>query len=74
MECNCKSLEIVLAVVVFIAAVWPGLIGDMASRWVVAVAAVILVVHALLCRMCVCCICTMCRKKMNFKEHKKARK
>lgn len=74
MECNCKSLEIVLAVVIFIVSVWPELLGEMASRWVMAISAFILVAHALMCRLCACGVCTMCREKMNYQGRKKIRR
>ena len=51
MGCNCKWLEIIVAIVVFALAVWPGILGT-ASKWVVAIAAIILFIHALMCKNC----------------------
>ena len=55
MGCNCKWMEIVIAVVVFVVVVWPNLFGATASMWIAAIAAVVLFVHALLCKNCGAC-------------------
>ena len=50
--CNCKWLEIIVAVVVFVMVMWPALLGSDVSKWVAAIAAVILLIHALMCKNC----------------------
>ncbi len=55
MGCNCKWTEIVFGVVIFVLAVWPQLFGAMVSKWVVGIAAVLLVFHALTCKNCGAC-------------------
>jgi len=52
MGCNCKWLEIIVALVVFVVVVWPGLLGTVVSMWLAAVAAIVLLVHALMCPNC----------------------
>jgi len=50
MEYNCQWTEIILAILVIIFALWPGLIGAVYSKWIVVIAAVVLVIHALGCK------------------------
>lgn len=52
---NCKWTEIVLAVVILIVTIWPGLIGSTASWWITLVAAALLLIHALSCKNCGAC-------------------
>lgn len=52
MGCNCKVTEIVLGIVVLIFALWPDWIGAMASKWIVGIAAVLLILHAATCKNC----------------------
>lgn len=48
MRCNCRWTEGVLAAVIIVFAVWPTLIfSATVSKWIVVVAAAILLVHAL---------------------------
>ena len=51
MGCNCKWLEIIVAIVVFVLALWP-LFGTMVSKWIVAIVAIVLFLHALMCKNC----------------------
>ena len=51
MGCNCKWTEIIVAIIIFIAVIWPALLGS-ASKWIAAIAAIILFVHALMCKNC----------------------
>jgi len=55
MNCNCKWLEVIMAVVVFVVAVWPGILGSVVSTWVIGVAMVLLFLHALKCKNCGTC-------------------
>lgn len=55
MNCNCKWLEIVVAIIIFIVAVWPCILGITGSKWVVAIAALVLLIHGLTCRNCSMC-------------------
>ena len=55
MGCNCKWCEIIVAAVIFIVVVWPGILGAGASMWVAAIAAVLLLLHALKCKYCGAC-------------------
>jgi len=48
--CNCKATEIILAIVILVFAIWPTqIISAVASRWVVIVATVLLLIHAFGC-------------------------
>jgi len=49
MGCNCKWLEIVIAVVILVVTIWPGIIGATGSWWVTIIAAALLLIHALKC-------------------------
>jgi len=55
MGCNCKWTEIIIAIVIFVMVVWPGLLGSSVSNWVVAIAAIALFLHALMCKNCGAC-------------------
>ena len=51
-NCNCRSTETVLGIVILIVIFWPALLGAIASKWIVIVAAVLLVLHAWSCKNC----------------------
>jgi len=52
--CNCRWTEIVIAVIIFVLAISPDLLGIDWSLKLVAVAAIALVIHAFLCDNCGC--------------------
>ncbi|MCA9485981.1 MAG: hypothetical protein KC506_04005 [Nanoarchaeota archaeon] len=56
MNCNCKWFEVIVAIVVFVLALWPALLGMEVSKWVIVVAAVVLFVHAFMCKNCGSCM------------------
>jgi len=43
---GCNKAQVILAIVVLILALWPNLIGAVASKWVIVVAAILIVVSA----------------------------
>jgi hypothetical protein len=51
MGCNCKWTEIVLAIVILVFVFWV----TTASQWIVAIAAILLLIHALMCKNCAMC-------------------
>jgi type IV secretory pathway TrbL component len=51
MCCNCKWTEIILAVVILIFAFWQ----TVASKWIIVIAAIVLLLHALMCKNCANC-------------------
>lgn len=55
MNCKCYWLESVVAIVVFVLALWPGILGAMASKWILVIAAVVLFLHAWGCKRCKNC-------------------
>ncbi len=73
MEYNCKWVEAVLAVVVLVFAFWPSQILSVAtSRWIVIVAAALLLVHSLSCKKCGgLCYGTTCEPDVKEKPKQK---
>lgn len=66
MNCKCNWVESILALIIIIFAY----MGSPSSRWVIIVAAVILLLHALMCKKC-----KMCEEPMMMeKSHKKGRR
>lgn len=51
---NCKWTHGVLGLAILVVTLWPNLIGAMASKWVVIIAALIVLVHACACKNCSC--------------------
>ena len=51
MECNCKTCQLILGIVILVFAFW----WRDWSQWIIAIAAVILILHALLCKRCDMC-------------------
>jgi len=69
MGCNCKWTEIVIALVVFVMVIWPGLLGMQVSKWVAAIAAIALFLHALMCKNCGGCVsCSVGSSEMKKEE------
>ena len=57
-NCNCKWTEIVLALVILVFAMWPTLVfSAMASKWIVVIAALVLLLHGLFHHKCSCDNC-----------------
>jgi len=53
MNCNCKWVELVLAVVILVFTIWPSqILSAGISWWLVVIAAVLLIVHSLFCSKC----------------------
>ncbi len=48
MKCNCSLGNLVLGIIILVLALWPGLIGAMASQWVIVIAAALLIIHSLI--------------------------
>ncbi len=53
--CNCKYTELVTGIVVLVLALWPNMISANVSKWIIVVAAVVLIVHSLGCKNMSCC-------------------
>ena len=53
MECNCKWTEVVLAIIVIVFSV---LVSTSWSKWIVFIAAVVLLFHAFGCKNCATCM------------------
>ncbi len=54
-NCNCKWAETIFGVVILVVSIWPGIFGTSATRWIVIVAAALLVLHAWKCGNCGTC-------------------
>ncbi|MEK6889059.1 MAG: hypothetical protein AABW80_03035 [Nanoarchaeota archaeon] len=64
MGCNCKVTEAVIAIVIIVFALWSGLSW---AKWIVVIAAVLLLIHS--------CACKSCATSMNgMASSKKKRK
>ncbi len=47
MKCNCSVGNIVLGIIILVLALWPSLLGDMISKWIVVIASILLIIHEL---------------------------
>ena len=52
MGCNCKVFETVLGIVLLIVAIWPNLLTEGISNWIIIIGAVLLIIHACMCKNC----------------------
>ena len=52
MGCNCRVCEAVLAVVILVFTFWNSFA---AAKWIVAIAAVLLLIHSIWCQNCASC-------------------
>ena len=53
MECNCKMTDSILGIVILVFAIWPTQIfSAMVSKWIIIVAAILLLIHAYKCNTC----------------------
>jgi len=52
MGCNCSLTEKIIGVVIIVLAIWPNVIGATNSKWVIVVAAAVLIIHAFKCSAC----------------------
>jgi glucose dehydrogenase len=48
MGCNCKMVEMVLAIVIIVFALWE----TGASQWIILIAAILLLLHSWMCKSC----------------------
>lgn len=51
MGCNCKWCELVIAIVILVFAFWM----TAWSKWIIVIAAIVLLLHSFLCRSCMMC-------------------
>ena len=55
MGCNCKHLEIIIGIVVVVFAWWgDSFVGMNASKWILVIAGVLLILHAWKCKSASC--------------------
>lgn len=64
---SCKWIHAVLAAVLLVVTIWPGIIGDTASWWVTIIIAVLFLIHAFTCKKC----CVVDGKSSQGKKKKK---
>lgn len=49
----CKSwCEAIIAIVILVFALWPILVGAEISKWIIVIAAVVLLIHSFTCKKC----------------------
>jgi len=75
--CNCKATEVVLGFVILVFAIWPSKIFvATTSKWIVAAAAVILIIHAVGCKNLSSCSTSVkpVKKSVKRKSSKKKRR
>lgn len=49
----CKSwCEAIIAIVVIVFALWPDILGAVVSKWIVVIAAIVLLIHSFTCKKC----------------------
>ena len=58
MNCNCRWCEGIVAIVILLVAIWPGIIGAVASNWVIIIAAAVLLLHSVFHHACGCGMCS----------------
>lgn len=51
MGCNCKWCELVIAIVILVFTFWQ----TTASKWIIAIAAIVLILHSFMCKSCMMC-------------------
>lgn len=57
MNCNCSVVNMVLAAVIFVLALWPTLLTDVnTALWVIVIAAALLLVHSVVHGACQKCV------------------
>ncbi len=49
---NCRWIQNLVAVIIAVLALWPDLIGASASKWVIVIGAVVLLLHGCCCSAC----------------------
>jgi cytosine/uracil/thiamine/allantoin permease len=51
----CKYLDTILAAIILIFAIWPTFIPWINGKWIVAIAAIVILLHDLICKKCKSC-------------------
>jgi len=64
MNCKCNWVEAILAIIIIVFAYMPG-----SSKWVIIIAAILLLLHALICKNC-----QMCEEPMSMPKSSKKRR
>ncbi|MEK6927694.1 MAG: hypothetical protein AABX11_04645 [Nanoarchaeota archaeon] len=67
----CKTVPVVAGVLIAILALWPNLLSAMASKWILLVLAVVMIIHPFMCKVCGCACCEECKPEMPVKKGKK---
>lgn len=49
----CKSwCEAIIAVIILVFALWPDIVGAIAAKWIIVIAAIVLLIHSFACKKC----------------------
>ena len=71
MYCKCNWTETIIGIVILIVALWPDLVGDKLSNWVLILAAILLILHAWTCNGIKMCSENISMKNTAMKKKKK---
>ena len=66
MDCKCNWVEAILAIVIIVSATMAGA----SSKWVIIIAALLMLLHALFCRKCQMCEPSMMESKSMKKKRR----
>ncbi len=47
MKCNCSVGNTILGLIILVVALFPALLGDQISKWIIVIASVLLIIHEL---------------------------
>ena len=67
---KCKGVQGILSAVIIILALWPNIIGAVASKWVIVVAGALILIHSFGCKACGECMPEMTDKKSSKKKRR----
>ncbi len=52
---KCKHIHVILGIVIVALALWPNIIGAVASKWIIVVAGALILIHSFKCTECGMC-------------------
>jgi len=52
---KCRWIMSILSIVIIVLAIWPSIIGSVASTWVIVAAAALILLHGFRCKACANC-------------------
>ena len=67
---KCRWVQTVLSAIIIVLALWPNIIGAVASKWVIVVAAALILIHSFGCKACAACGPEMMEKPAKKKKRR----